>query len=96
MPEESPAHVSKPHWHVFRRSRLVATPQELCYDEITAFCAETEWIRSVLTMNNALFSYIAACPTAYHAVSHTASLLRNAGYQPLSESEDWQLRPGAG
>ena len=47
-------------------------------------------------MNDALFSYIAACPTAYQAVAHTASLLREAGYQPLSESEDWELRPGAG
>ena len=47
-------------------------------------------------MNDALFSYIAACPTAFQAVAHTASLLREAGYQPLSESEDWELRPGAG
>ena len=39
-------------------------------------------------MNQALFSYIAACPTAYQAVAHTASLLQEAGYQPLSESED--------
>ena len=38
-------------------------------------------------MNKALFSYIAACPTAYQAVAHTASLLQEAGYQLVTVSE---------
>ena len=47
-------------------------------------------------MNNALFSYIAASPTAYNAVSHTAELLEAAGYTPLCESRDWSLTAGQG
>ncbi len=43
-----------------------------------------------------LSAYIAASPTAYHAVSHTATLLDTAGYTALSESEPWSLTPGAG
>ena len=34
-------------------------------------------------MNHALFSYIAASPTAYNAVAHTQSLLESEGYSPL-------------
>lgn len=45
-------------------------------------------------MNSSLFSYIAACPTAYHAVSHTAQLLQEAGYIELGEGEAWKLTPG--
>ena len=47
-------------------------------------------------MNHALFSYIAASPTAYNAVAHTASLLRAEGYTPLCESLDWNLEAGRG
>ncbi|MBE6936675.1 MAG: M18 family aminopeptidase [Ruminococcaceae bacterium] len=47
-------------------------------------------------MNQALFDYIAASPTAFHAVSHTGALLEKAGYLPLSESDDWALAPGQG
>jgi aspartyl aminopeptidase len=47
-------------------------------------------------MNNALFSYIAASPTAYNAVSHTAELLEAAGYMPLCESREWSLTAGQG
>ncbi len=47
-------------------------------------------------MNEALFSYIAACPTAYHAVAHTAKLLRAAGYVALSEGDDQPLTAGQG
>ena len=47
-------------------------------------------------MNQALFDYIAACPTAYHAVDHTASLLRDAGYTELHEHTDWTLEAGKG
>ncbi len=47
-------------------------------------------------MNTALFSYIAACPTAFHTVAHSAELLTEAGYTCLTEAEDWQLSPGRG
>ncbi len=47
-------------------------------------------------MNQALFDYIAASPTAYHAAAHTAALLDKAGYTALCEGEDWALEPGQG
>ena len=47
-------------------------------------------------MNQALFDYIAACPTAYHAVDHTAALLREAGYTRLHEHQAWALEAGKG
>lgn len=47
-------------------------------------------------MNQALFSYIQASPTAYHAVRHTASLLESAGYTYLPEHTNWSLTPGQG
>ncbi len=47
-------------------------------------------------MNQALFQYIAACPTAYNAVTHTAAMLESEGYLPLCESQDWALEAGRG
>lgn len=47
-------------------------------------------------MNCALFDYIAASPTAFHAVSHTAQLLDQAGYTRLCESKVWALEAGKG
>ena len=47
-------------------------------------------------MNQALFQYIAACPTAYNAVAHTAAMLESEGYLPLCESRDWTLEAGRG
>ena len=44
-----------------------------------------------ITMNQALFSYIAACPTAFQAAAHTAALLEAEGYRPLRETEEWML-----
>lgn len=46
--------------------------------------------------NQALFSFIAACPTPYQAVAHTAGLLQEAGFQPLQEQTPWTLTPGRG
>ena len=45
-------------------------------------------------MNHRLFDYIAASPTAYHAVSHTADLLKAEGYTELSEGAEWDLAKG--
>lgn len=45
-------------------------------------------------MNQALFSYIAACPTAFQAAAHTAALLEAEGYRSLRETEEWTLEPG--
>ena len=47
-------------------------------------------------MNQALFNYIAASPTAYAAVSHTASILEAEGYTRLVEGDRWALTPGQG
>lgn len=45
-------------------------------------------------MNHRLFDYIAASPTAYHAVAHTAALLRAEGYTELCEGDAWKLDRG--
>ena len=47
-------------------------------------------------MNRALFDYIAASPTAFHAVAHTAQMLNEAGYTQLCESAEWGLEAGKG
>lgn len=47
-------------------------------------------------MNQRLFDYISASPTAYHAVAHTGELLERAGFARLSEGAEWELTPGQG
>ncbi|MBR6806773.1 MAG: M18 family aminopeptidase [Clostridia bacterium] len=47
-----------------------------------------------MTVNEKLFDYIKNSPTPYHAVSHTAEILKNAGYTEISESDRWSLREG--
>ena len=47
-------------------------------------------------MNRALLDYIAASPTAFHAVAHTAEMLDQAGYTHLNESSVWALEAGKG
>ncbi|MBQ8207311.1 MAG: M18 family aminopeptidase [Clostridia bacterium] len=47
-------------------------------------------------MNRKLFDYIAASPTAYHAVEHTAKILSDRGYSELREGEKWSLEAGKG
>lgn len=45
-------------------------------------------------MNQRLFDYIAASPTAYHATEHTADILRAKGYTELCEANEWNLCEG--
>ena len=47
-------------------------------------------------MNQALFDYIKASPTPYHAVRTTANILDAKGYTHLCESEPWSLKEGQG
>ena len=47
-------------------------------------------------INQELFEYISACPTAYQAAAHTADLLEAAGYTRLCENDGWKLLPGHG
>lgn len=41
-----------------------------------------------------LIAYIDRSPTPYHAVAETVRRLERSGFQPLSESDEWRLRPG--
>ena len=43
-----------------------------------------------------LLRYIAASPTAFHAVDSAAKLLRKAGFTELQEGESWTLEKGKG
>ena len=45
-------------------------------------------------MNQKLFDYIAACPTAFHTCAHSADMLRAAGYTELCEAQRWEIVPG--
>mgnify|MGYP004565172811 CR=1 FL=1 len=45
-------------------------------------------------INQKLFDYIAACPTSFHAVAHTADILKKQGYVQLCESQEWKLSAG--
>ena len=49
-----------------------------------------------MSNNKKLFDYIAASPTAFHAVAHTASMLGEKGYVELGEGERWQIEKGKG
>jgi aspartyl aminopeptidase len=44
--------------------------------------------------NKQLAEFIDGSPTPFHAVANIASLLLEAGFQVLSESEDWTLKQG--
>lgn len=44
-------------------------------------------------VNEALFDFIEASPTAFHAVASMKRELDQAGYEPLLEGEVWRLRP---
>ena len=43
---------------------------------------------------NALLEFLKKSPTAYQVVENMGSILQNAGYTPLAESEKWDLVPG--
>lgn len=45
-------------------------------------------------MNKKLFDFIKQSPTPFHAVAHTADILKNAGFIPLCESAEWVLESG--
>ncbi len=47
-------------------------------------------------LNLKLFDFIASSPTAFHTVSTTAAMLRDAGYRELCESDEWHPEPGVG
>ncbi|MBR4295508.1 MAG: M18 family aminopeptidase [Clostridia bacterium] len=47
-------------------------------------------------MNKELLKYIKASPTPYHAVSHTATVLRENGYTEIRENDEWKLEAGKG
>lgn len=47
-------------------------------------------------MNQKLFNFIAASPTAFHAVAESAAQLQSAGFSALNEGEAWTLEPGKG
>ena len=46
------------------------------------------------TLNQRLLDYIAASPTAFHAVDTAAKALREAGYTALDMARDWALAAG--
>ena len=46
------------------------------------------------TLNQRLLDYIAASPTAFHAVANAAAALDKAGFTALDMAEDWALNPG--
>ncbi len=45
-------------------------------------------------MNQELFSYIKACPTAYHAVAFARKALLAAGFIQLHEADAWNMEQG--
>lgn len=46
-------------------------------------------------INRELLDFIAASPTAWHAVENLTRELKTAGYTELFEEENWTLKPGA-
>ncbi len=47
-----------------------------------------------MTTNEKLFDYIKKSPTPYHAVAHTANILRKNGYTEIYENSDFTLSEG--
>ena len=43
---------------------------------------------------SSFIDYVAASPTAFHAVQSAADILEKNGYARLSEHEPWSLAPG--
>ena len=47
-----------------------------------------------ISLNRRLLDYIAASPTAFHAVAAAANALEAAGFSALQQSDRWALKPG--
>uniref|UniRef100_A0A6N2MRM0 Aspartyl aminopeptidase n=1 Tax=Salix viminalis TaxID=40686 RepID=A0A6N2MRM0_SALVM len=46
------------------------------------------------TVASELINFLNASPTAFHAVEEAKKRLRNAGYEQVSERQDWNLEAG--
>ncbi|KAK2388386.1 putative aspartyl aminopeptidase [Trifolium repens] len=46
------------------------------------------------TVVSDLINFLNASPTAFHAVDEAKKQLKTAGYQQISEKENWELKPG--
>lgn len=44
-------------------------------------------------LNDALFNFIGATPTPFHAVANLGSILQSAGFTILHENQEWQIEP---
>lgn len=47
-------------------------------------------------LNEGLMNYINGSPSPFHAVANTETMLKQAGYQELKESEMWHIQPQKG
>ena len=45
-------------------------------------------------LNQGLLNYLQQSPTPFHATANLASILRNAGFRELDETETWKIIPG--
>ncbi|KAI4336289.1 hypothetical protein L6164_014833 [Bauhinia variegata] len=50
--------------------------------------------RETCSVASDLISFLNASPTAFHAVDEAKKRLRSAGYEQISEREDWRLQAG--
>lgn len=46
------------------------------------------------SFNQGLVNFLNASPTPFHAVEYMVAELRDAGFQPLNEGDEWQLEDG--
>lgn len=49
---------------------------------------------AVSSVVNDLLTFLNASPTAFHAVDEAKKRLQDAGYEQVSEREDWKLEVG--
>ncbi|KAL5748305.1 hypothetical protein ACOSQ2_025602 [Xanthoceras sorbifolium] len=60
----------------------------------TKAMAKTEANSEVSSVVSDFLDFLNASPTAFHAVDETKKRLRKAGYEQISEKEDWSLEAG--